>query len=91
MLGYIQEGFLKNKDNQAWSQPKHKLQLQIEELCHKSNIYSESYHCTNFEEIEKAFISFKDYQFCKNYAEEYFTDMIFKEELRKNKNEFMEN
>ena len=80
-LGYIGYHKMKNKDSNAWTQPKDPLQIKMEALGERSNIYGEELFNHQFEQIDEAFISKFDRDFVKNYSEEAFIDMV-KAEIR---------
>ena len=90
-LGYIGYHQMKNKDTAAWTQPKDPLQIKMEVLGQRSNIYDEELFNHEFESIEEFFISKFDRDFVENYSDEAFRDMVMAEIRDGTCDDFMEN
>ena len=80
-LGYIDVGPMKNKDMNAWTQPKDPLTVKMEQfMAGCSNIYKEDLFQHQMVDANIQFLPSQDQVFVKSYSDEHFQELI-KDEL----------
>ena len=82
-LVYLGHNQLRAKDASAWTQPKDPLQVKVDMLSEKANVFGEDTYAQAYVDIESNFITSSERIFVQSYANQSFENLVRTSETTK--------